>query len=395
MKILLGVPEYPPYHVGGGGEVFKNLAEQYKKLGHDVIVVYGYYPTSSWNEDIKEFTNDAGIKFYQIPEIPYPKSMPFLRTVMPPNFKAWRKLKTIIEREKPDVAHLHGYGFIFINQLAMKLAQKRIPYIYTLHGAPVSPAKVRGLILLAYSLYKQYASSTLKKAKKITAVSRFTISFPEFREYKNIIVINNGINIEEYKSLRNQQNIYSDYLFHRERGSIIFLSLGRIEWLKGFQHIIEIIPDLKKRGFDIRYFIAGKDNGYKKNLDALIVELNLQNHVVFLGQLNITEKLNAIKNCDYVIVPSYVENFPAVPLEAMAMGKIPIASNIGGTQEIIEDGENGVLFPLGKKIKSCEKIAHLLGNISLQSEIRKNLSGVQKYNWIYIANYYLNIFQNE
>jgi len=49
MKILLGVPEYPPYNVGGGGEVFKKIAEGFRALGHEVIVLYGYYNTKSLN----------------------------------------------------------------------------------------------------------------------------------------------------------------------------------------------------------------------------------------------------------------------------------------------------------------------------------------------------------
>jgi glycogen synthase len=45
MKILLCVPEYPPYHIGGGGEVYKNLAEYYHDQGNQVVVVYGFYPS--------------------------------------------------------------------------------------------------------------------------------------------------------------------------------------------------------------------------------------------------------------------------------------------------------------------------------------------------------------
>ena len=138
MKILLGVPEYPPYHIGGGGEVFKNLAENYKELGYEIVVVYGYYPTNSWNENIKEWTDKKGIKFYQIPEIPYPKSMPFLRTVMPCNLKAWLKLRKIVKKENPDVAHLHGYGLLFVNILSKILYKLKTKYIFTIHGYPES-----------------------------------------------------------------------------------------------------------------------------------------------------------------------------------------------------------------------------------------------------------------
>jgi glycogen synthase len=95
MKILLAVPEYPPYHIGGGGEVYKNLAENYSKLGHDVVVIYGYYPSKSWFFNIKVYEKN-NIKFYQIPEIPHPKNYPFLRTVMPPNLNSFWNCSIIL-----------------------------------------------------------------------------------------------------------------------------------------------------------------------------------------------------------------------------------------------------------------------------------------------------------
>ncbi len=394
MKILLGVPEYPPYNVGGGGEVFKNLAENYKKLGHDVVVMYGYYPTKSWWEDIREYTDENGIKFYQIPEIPYPKSIPFLRTAMPCNFKAYRELKWIIKEEKPDIVHLHGYGLIFINLLSIILYKLEIKYIYTLHGAPVSPSKIGGFIYIIYDFYNKFiGQKTLKRAYKITSVSEYSRTFSEFSHYKNnIIVINNGFDYNKYKSNNKEKNIYERFL-NKDRKAIIFLSLGRIEWIKGYQYLIEIIPDLMKYGFDIKYFIAGRDNGDKNHLDEMIYKYNLKDKIFFLGQLDFNEKVNALSNCDYVIIPSIVENFPAVPLEAMAMGKIPIVNNAGGMPEIIQDGYNGISVNVKNKDMFSNKVIELLNNESLQRKIKLNLNKLYKYNWEKISREYINLMQ--
>lgn len=80
MRILLGVPEFPPHHIGWWGAVFEALAHEYVKLWHEVMVVYGNYDTRTWFEKIKEYFKD-GIYFVQVPLIPTPGFLPFLKTV--------------------------------------------------------------------------------------------------------------------------------------------------------------------------------------------------------------------------------------------------------------------------------------------------------------------------
>jgi hypothetical protein len=64
MKILLGVPEYPPFNVGGGGEVFKKIAEGFRDAGNEVVVIYGFYGSSSILDSIEYYTQDK-IFFYK------------------------------------------------------------------------------------------------------------------------------------------------------------------------------------------------------------------------------------------------------------------------------------------------------------------------------------------
>jgi hypothetical protein len=73
--------------------------------------------------------------------LPTPAPLSFLKTVLPTFPWNIQQLTKIIETIKPDRAHLHGYGLLFINQLAKILRDRKIPYIYTLHGAPVSADK--------------------------------------------------------------------------------------------------------------------------------------------------------------------------------------------------------------------------------------------------------------
>jgi glycosyltransferase involved in cell wall biosynthesis len=339
MKILLGVPEYPPYHVGGGGEVFKNLAENYKKLGHEVVVMYGYYPTKTRSEDIKEYINKNGIKFYRIPEILYPKTKPFLRTVMPPNLQALFKLRKIIEQERPDIAHLHGYGFILIYLISRVLNKCRINYVFTIHGYPEIQKKSSLAVHLAWRVFeRQLVRPVLRRAFRVTCISNYIKNDSRNIRKADSVVIYNGINTNDFKETRTDIDVR---IKHRipANGLCIF-SLGRIAEMKGFQVVINLLPALKKNGQVVKYLIAGQDDGYKAQLEQLVHTLNITECVEFVGCLSLEEKKQYIKQCDVFAIPSLWEPFGLVALEGMIFKK-PILSGGNGALGEVMDGYLG------------------------------------------------------
>lgn len=395
MKILLIVPEYPPYNIGGGGGVFKEIAENLSSLGNNVYVIYGYYPNTSIFPKI-ELNEINNIKFYKVPEVPCPKFLPFLKTVLPIFPWTYFQLKQIIKDIDPEVVNIHGYGLFFISQAALILKSLNIPYVYTLHGAPVSPGKMKGIIGLIYKFYNKFLGrNTLKHASKITAVSKYSRNFPEFETFKNKIqIIRNGISIDEFRDLKyTTRNVFNKF-FPYSRDELIFFSLGRIEWLKGFQLFMQIIPLLKQDGIKLKYCIAGKDNGYLQELKKLAADLNIENEVIFLDYLNFQEKCECYYFSDFVVVPSLVENFPAIPLEAMCMKKLVIANNAGGIPEIIQNNYNGIIVDMNERQLLYTQIKELLSNPKLKIEIESHLHEVEKYNWVEITNKYLDTFKS-
>jgi glycosyltransferase involved in cell wall biosynthesis len=372
MKILLGVPEYPPYNIGGGGEVFKNLAENYKKLGHDVVVVYGYYPTKSWFENIKEYTDENGIKFYQVPEIPYPKSMPFLKTVMPPNVKAIFKLKSIIQKEKPDIAHLHGYGHLLMDIMSINLSNLKIDFIFTNHGYPSIPYQKKFPIPQIWNLYKLLLGENInKKAKIITCVSGFTKS--QYQKYSNkLFVVYNGIDTTYREfSLSDVNNTKKDLNIINKK---ILLSVGRITEYKGFQDVIDVLDRLSDNYI---YIIIGPDQDYKEILEKIINEKKI-NRVIFLGRIerNIMDMFYQLS--DIVIIPSRVESFGLVGLEALKNKKIVISSGVQGLK-YLSKSENNYVY------KNKEDMLRLIkSNPAYKSE-----EFTSNFNWIKIAVQYM------
>lgn len=376
MKILLGVPEYPPHTIGGGGEVYTRLVDNYQRMGHEVSVVYGYFPSSSFFEKVKSYKKN-GIHFFRIPQIPTPSSLPYLKTRMPLTVDSFLKLSSIIESVKPDVAHLHGYGILYIEILANNLYKKNVPYVLTMHGLPVKHSMSK-LWTIVYNIYKPlFLAHTIKHASAFTTVSTFLKQQLPQQYQSKTTVIPNGIDSQQY-----QKRDSKIYTLHPTPYTLSILSLGRISHNKGFQEIVKIIPEFIKQGIEVTYYIAGRDEGYKSELIQLIKKLKLQNQVLFLEHLNEKERIKYLRTCDIVAIPSLVEGFSLVALEAMACRKLILTTGQSAVEETTST--------YNKKINIYSN--DLLSQIQKKLSIEGNFD-TKKFDWNYIAQQYSNVLK--
>jgi glycosyltransferase involved in cell wall biosynthesis len=160
------------------------------------------------------------------------------------------------------------------------------------------------------------------------------------------------------------------YQFRLERSPAIdgktfkLLYSGRLTAEKGVHTIVEAMHELRDRqplNGQIGLTIAGTgDQEYEMKLKAMVADMALGEHVAFLGHVPY-EKMPSLYSCyDVLIVPSvWPEPFARVVLEGMASGLALIASKQGGTQEIIRDGHNGLLFAAGDAAGLANKILAL------------------------------------
>jgi glycosyltransferase involved in cell wall biosynthesis len=119
-------------------------------------------------------------------------------------------------------------------------------------------------------------------------------------------------------------------------------AIGRMVWQKGFEYFIKAIPAITKEFPEARVLIVG-DGPLRERLEELGERLRVQGNLIFAGfRSDVKEILSAI---DILVIPSLLEGFPMVSLEAMAMAKPIIGTNIDGITEQITNGENGVLVP--------------------------------------------------
>jgi glycosyltransferase involved in cell wall biosynthesis len=163
------------------------------------------------------------------------------------------------------------------------------------------------------------------------------------------------------------------------------LFIGRFAEIKGADLLIRAAAGLK----DVTLLIAG-DGPARCELEKLARSLSVE--ALFLGRIDAAEREALLSRCDAVVIPSRVmangrtEGTPVVCLEAMAAGRVVIASESGGLAEIVRHGENGLLFEPGDCAALRERIRELSGNDSLRTRLearaRETAAG---FDWSLIA----------
>jgi len=138
------------------------------------------------------------------------------------------------------------------------------------------------------------------------------------------------------------------------------LSVGRTHWVKGYNYALEACKILKDLGFKFEYQIIGAKDS--EELAYLATSFNLQNEVVLLGGKTFVEVQKMMQNADVLLLPSVEEGIANVVLEAMQLGTLVVSTDCGGMDEVIENGQSGIIVPVRNPQKMAEallKIAQL------------------------------------
>lgn len=184
------------------------------------------------------------------------------------------------------------------------------------------------------------------------------------------------IPLEKIKTIRNPMDITP---FEKNKkndtnsDSIQILFVGRLEKRKGIDLVHSAIPDILKLSPKVKIVFVGDAkkgmiNKFHENIGQLLGKEELEK-VFFVGLKDRYELFEIYSHSHIFIFPSLFDNSPNALLEAMA-AKLPIvASNCGGVNELIRDGENGLLFPVNNKKGFIKKIKTLIDNPDFANEL--------------------------
>lgn len=387
MRILLFPASYAPI-VGGLQTVAQTLARSFKEQGHEVCVITNRYPMSLPAKEIIDGVTierllllgpDAGQLRRKRPDL-------FFASLYYSPTSYWQ-LKDIIRRFRPDVVNVHfpDHQIPFVLKLRTEFDFR---LVVSLHGHDIMRASnghkvgngMDGSGRSAKALRKLRA--ILKRADAITACSGDLLN--EANRVEPTIsgksqVIHNGIDPARFQD---------DEPYSHPRPYI--LAVGRLTHNKGFhllieafaQHQSEIRPDLIIAG-------AGEE---RDSLRAQVEQLGLSRNVYFVGQCSPKEIVRLLNGSLLVVVPSVAESFGIAALEAMAAGKVVLATKVGGLPELVHESTNKLVDPsvAGLTLGLTQCLA-LSGQLSERGLANRKIAA--KFTWTRTVEQYLHLYQ--
>ncbi|MDO8460292.1 MAG: glycosyltransferase family 4 protein [Nanoarchaeota archaeon] len=341
----------------------KEEALRLSKEGHQVVVF-----TSNLTKGSKEIAaSHDKINFILIKRFPAKK-------LGGESYLNWYSDTTENEifKFKPDLIIAHSYRHSHTLR-ALKTAKKIGSKIFLVTHAPfVDKNTTRSLLAKWAVKYHDSAfgpSRKLNQFDKIIAITKW--EFPYLRalgiKREKIAYMPNGIP-EEFFS---QKKL-------KETNKILFL--GRVSPIKDLETLIKAIALISNKSIKLE-ILGPAEEQYIAKLKHLIKHLNLQPRILFSPPIfDIKKKISKIDSAKIFVLPSKREAMPQSLIEAMSREKIVIASKNPGSSDIITEGKNGYLFPVGDAKALAQRINLALS--SPHSSMKKSASeSVKQFSW--------------
>ena len=380
------------------GDFVTELSELISKKGFKVSVLAPH------NYNLKFSENINGIQVFRFPyffPLKYQKlaygpgildniKKSYLAKIQVPLFLLSELFFTmkIVKRDKIDIIHSH---WLLPQGLIGAIIKKlyKIYHVATVHGSDVNMVKKNRFL-------RKIGSFIITNSNKITVNSTFTknliLDIASRRNEEKIKIIPMGIDLDRFTQVSdiNLKKKYTD-------GNLL-LFVGRlIDW-KGAKYLVKAMKDVVETFPKTKLLIVGS-GPEKTKLKELIIELNLEDKVCFIGEIKNTEMPKYYSAADVFIIPSIVvdghtEGLGVVTLEAMACGTPVIGSHVGGIPDVIKDGYNGFLVPEKSHEELTKRIIRLLSDKELEKKfIRNGLKTVkEKFSWYIVSDKMISLF---
>jgi len=354
-KLCIVVDLFPPKYKGGTEMIVLEMAKEFSKT-YDVHVV------TKWHKRLKE-NKKINFKIHAVKVKNKNYSIRFINTIGPFLEK--------IEKINPDI--IYARPFTPSGLISIIYSKK--------HNTPVvtqcEGGDVRSNWLNFYE--KIIVNYVIKNSTKIiSATNEMKLIMEKKYHRKDVIVIPNGINVEEFKKAKSIKLNYP-------RPRILFI--GRMDEMKGTEYLIRAFTNTNKLKHGSLILIG--DGPLKEDLEK---KYKKNENIFFLGSVEHNTIPSYMKSSDVFVLPSIDEAQGVVLSEALASGMPIVASNVGGIPELIKK-ENGILTK-PKDYKSIEKaiIKILTNKKDLQKMKINNKKKADKLSWKNICTEYSSIF---
>ncbi len=291
-------------------------------------------------------------------------------------------IKAVLDAEKFDIIHLHEPLMPMLCTTVLRLSQTVNVGTFHAHGAR-----------LGYNFGRPFSTILLKRwLRKLSgriAVSKPAMEFANGHMGGYYTIIPNGVDLRHFSPAVLPIDEFCD-------GKVNILFVGRLEKRKGLKYLIEAYRQAKREVPNSRLIVVGPGTRLRHKYEKHIMRSGIKD-VVFIGHADYDELPRYYKTADIFCTPATSgESFGIVLLEAMAIGKPIVASNIEGYASVVKHGVEGLLVPPRNEESLAQALISLMTNESLRHQIgAKGRAKALDYGWQQVAqriyDYYIKV----
>ncbi len=374
MRILHILDHSIPLH---SGYTFRTLSiiEQQRKLGWETchITSTKHYVNKEEEEEVD------GLHFYRtftrsslLAKLPVLNQLAVVKDLS-------KRLQEVVAKEKPDILHAHSPC---LNGLAaLNVAKKNgLPVVYEMRASWEDAAVDHGTTTegnLRYKLSRALETYVLRRVDAITTICDGLKNDIISRDIsgERITVIPNAVDIEKFtvnEFLPNNELVEKLQLLDK----CVLGFIGSFYAYEGLSLLLDALPLIIKKIPNVHLLLVG--GGLQEGaLKAQTKSLGLEANVTFVGRVPHDEVQRYYDLVEVFVYPRLSMRLtelvtPLKPLEAMAQGRLVVASDVGGHKELIDDGSNGLLFKAGSAVDLSRVVVEFLQNSESWSQFRLN-----------------------
>jgi glycosyltransferase involved in cell wall biosynthesis len=284
--------------------------------------------------------------------------------------------KTVFDADIYEAHNDSGYGLV----KSLKKQTIKKPFIHTIHGVlaeEFKQAKITGHTAFQSKVANYFMSYLARLEKKTATEADFivtisTYSFKKIQEHYDIAsekirIVSNGVDTEKYRPAETENQTMLKHKFGLKETPVV-LFVGNLIPRKGLTYLIEAAQQVVKTYPDAQFVIVG-EGPLKCPIINRLSATKMLNNFVFMNGL-VDDELSALYGCsDVFVLPSIQEGQGIVLLEALASGKPVAAFDIGGVNEVVINGETGLLATNRSSDELAEALLRLMSNFALRKKM--------------------------
>ena len=376
------------YPAGGAETYMFGLGDYLKSLGHQVEYFGMYSDNNCVSNSINCLTDNIDFKNAGLTD----KLKYSLKTIY--SKEAAIKIGKVIEAFKPDIVHLNNINFQLTPSIIYEIKKHNTPIVQTVHDVQIACPNHRMYNEASEKICSacadgRFINCTKNKCVHGSSLKSLIASIESYyyhsKDTYNLVdayicpsrfmadtIIKAGVSSEKTTVIHNYCTSYGQ-LEPKSKDNDYVLYFGRLSIEKGIKTLTDVCRELP----EINFIFAGTGN-----LEKLCQGID---NVKCVGFKSGNELNELIRNAKFTVCPSeWYENCPMSIIESLSLGTPVIASDLGGTPELIENGKTGFIFKAYDKTDLKNKIVTLHGNQELidkmsESCIELSSNTIEKY----------------